>query len=49
VVKKSLWQARAFSLPELKKIYQRIFKVDVDIKTGRLNPELALDLLITEI
>ena len=49
IVKKSLWQARSFSFPELKKIYQKIFKADVDIKTGRLNPELALDLLISEI
>jgi len=49
VVKKSLWQARSFSFPELKKIYQKIFKADINIKTGRLNPELALDLLITEI
>ncbi len=49
VVKKSLWQARRFTFGELKKIYQKIFKVDIDIKTGRLNPELALDLLISEI
>ena len=49
IVKKSLWQARSFSLPELKKIYQKIFKADINIKTGRLNPELALDLLISEI
>lgn len=49
VVRKSLWQVRKFSLPELKKIYQRIFKVDVDIKTGKIEPELALDLLITAI
>jgi len=49
VVRKSLWQIRKFSSPELKKIYQRIFKVDMDIKRGRIEPELALDLLITAI
>jgi len=49
IVKKSLWQARSFSFLELKKIYQKIFKADFDIKTGKLNPELALDLLISEI
>jgi len=49
IVKKSLWQARSFNLPELKKIYQKIFKADINIKTGRIDPETALDLLITEI
>lgn len=49
IVKKSLWQAKKFSSAELKKIYQRIFKVDMNIKTGKLNPEIALDLLISEI
>jgi len=49
IIKKSLWQVRSFNLPELKKIYQKIFKVDFDIKTGKMNPELALDLLITAI
>ncbi len=49
VVKKSLWQIRKFSFPELKKIYQKIFKADINIKTGRIDPETALDLLITEI
>lgn len=49
VVKKSLWQARSFSFPELKKIYQKIFKADINIKTGRIDPETVLDLLITEI
>ena len=49
IVKKSLWQARSFSFPELKKIYQKIFKADINIKTGRIDPETALDLLITEI
>jgi len=49
VVNKSYQQAGKFSLPELKKIYQKIFQADLDIKTGKINPEIALDLLITEI
>lgn len=49
VVKKSHAQAQRFSLSELKKIYQKIFEVDLNIKTGKLEPETALELLITEI
>jgi len=49
VVKKSLWQTKKFSYEELKKIYRRLLKVDLNIKTGQVNPETALDLLITEI
>lgn len=49
VVKKSYQQAQKFTLQELKKIYQRIFQVDLAIKTGEITSEVALDLLITEI
>jgi len=49
VVRKSYYQAQKFSFQELKKIYQKIFQVDFDIKTGRIKPEIALDLLIAEI
>ncbi len=49
VVRKTYYQSQKFSFQELKKIYQKIFKVDLDIKTGRIQPEIALDLLITEI
>lgn len=49
VVKKSCQQARDFSLSELKKIYRKIFEVDHNIKTGKLEPQIALDLLIAEI
>ena len=49
VVKKSCQQANKFTLQELKKIYQKIFKADLDIKTGKITPETALDLLLTEI
>lgn len=49
VVKKSYYQCQQFSLLELKKIYQKIFQADLDIKTGKIEPEAALELLITEI
>ncbi len=49
VVKKSHDQAQRFSLSELKKIYQKIFEVDLNIKTGKLEPETALELLIAQI
>lgn len=49
VIKKTTWQARNFTLEELKKIYHKIFEVDLNIKTGRIEAETALDLLITEI
>ena len=49
VVKKSYQEANKFTFPELKKIYQKIFQVDLAIKTGRVSPEAALDLFLAEI
>ncbi len=49
VVKKSCFAADRFKLEELKKIYHQIFEADFRIKTGRINPAIALDLLITGI
>jgi DNA polymerase-3 subunit delta len=49
VVKKSYSLCRQFSLEEIKKIYQNIFKIDFEIKTGRIKPEAGLELLIAEI
>ncbi|MFH1582321.1 MAG: DNA polymerase III subunit delta [bacterium] len=49
VVKKSYQSAQKFTYQELKKIYQKIFQVDLSIKTGKLKPETALDILIAEI
>jgi DNA polymerase-3 subunit delta len=49
VIKKSYSQSQRFSLQELKKIYQKIFQVDLNIKTGKLDPQTALDLFIAEI
>lgn len=49
VVKKTYSLCRQFSFGELRNIYQKIFKTDFKIKTGLINPEAALDLLIAEI
>lgn len=49
VLRKTLQQCRAFSLEDLKKIYRKIFQIDLEIKTGKLDAEIALDLLIAEI
>jgi len=49
VIKKSILLSKKFEISELKKIYQKIFQVDLDIKTGKIEPEMALDFLITEL
>jgi DNA polymerase-3 subunit delta len=49
VVKKSSYLCSQFSMEQLKKIYQKIFQVDLDIKTGKIEAETALDLLVSEI
>ena len=49
VVRKSTGLLKRFNSLELKKIYQNIFKIDLDIKTGRVEPETAFDLLITSL
>jgi DNA polymerase-3 subunit delta len=49
VVKKSYPLAKKFKLSELKKIYQKIFEVDLNIKRGRIEAETGLDLLIAQI
>ncbi|MFH1714225.1 MAG: DNA polymerase III subunit delta [Candidatus Nealsonbacteria bacterium] len=49
VVRKSYNLADKFSYQELKKIYQNIFQVDLSIKTGKIKPETALDLFLSEI
>lgn len=49
VVKKSSYLCNQFSFDQLKKIYQKIFETDADIKTGKMDPELALDMLVSSI
>lgn len=49
VLQKSMAQAKIFSFQDLKKIYRMFFQADLSIKTGRIKPETALDLLVMEI
>jgi len=49
VVQKSYYLCNQFSIEKLKKIYRKIFQVDSDIKTGKIEAEIALDLLLSEI
>lgn len=49
VIQKSLSQARRFTMKELKEIYERLLETDIDIKQGRKDPRLALELLITSL
>jgi len=49
VVKKSYSQSYKFNFQELKKIYQKIFEIDFQIKTGKIEPETGLDLFIAEL
>jgi len=49
VVKKSLWLAEKFTLEQLQNIYFKLFQIDLAVKTGKIKPELALELLIADI
>lgn len=49
VVRKSCELCSKFAISEIKKIYQKIFKADLDIKTGKTEPAAALDMLISGI
>jgi len=49
VVQKNYYLCNQFPMEKLKKIYQKIFQADSDIKTGKIEPETALDLLLAEI
>lgn len=49
VVRRSLEQAGGFSLEQLRDIHHRLLAFDADAKSSRMEPELGLELLITEI
>jgi DNA polymerase-3 subunit delta len=49
VVQKAIATARSFSHERLEAIYQRLLETDLAIKTGRLEPDLALDLLVLDL
>lgn len=41
--------ARRFSMADLEAIYQRLLQIDIAMKTGIMEAELALDMLVTEL
>lgn len=43
---KTAAQAGKFTFPDLRGIYQRICRTDLDIKSGKIDPEAGMDLLI---
>jgi len=49
VVTKTLIQAKNFSLKELENIYSKIFETELSIKTGRVKPKTALNILVTKL
>ncbi len=48
VAKKSYAQSENFSLEKLKKIYQKLLRVDLEIKTGVIKGETGLTFLLSE-
>ncbi len=49
IVDKGLRQARNFSFEQLEVAYRKLLKTDIALKTGRMEPVLALDMLIVEL
>jgi DNA polymerase-3 subunit delta len=49
-LREKVWfQVQKFNMERLKKIYQKLFKIDFEIKTGKIDPQTALELLVAEI
>jgi len=46
---KMLTQSRKFQMAQLETIYRRLLETDLNIKTGEVDPLLAIDILIAEI
>lgn len=49
VIKKSLGQARNFSLARLREIYKSLSMIDTEVKTGKTEIKLALDKFVAEL
>ena len=49
VVKKLTGYSNKFDLNELRYIYKKILETEIEIKTGKINPRVALDLLVNTI
>jgi len=49
VVQKTILQAKNYKFDKLKKIYKQLFDYDLKIKTGKIDPRIALDVLVAEL
>jgi DNA polymerase-3 subunit delta len=49
VARKGLSQAAKFSMSQLETIYRQLWETDLSIKTGRVEPVLALDLFVASL
>jgi DNA polymerase-3 subunit delta len=49
LLRKTIKQASGYSFERLREIYQKLLETDLDIKTGRRNAELALNILAIEL
>ncbi|TSC53746.1 MAG: DNA polymerase III subunit delta, partial [Parcubacteria group bacterium LiPW_39] len=49
VLRKTFEQSKNFSLAGLKKIYERLAEIDLAVKSGQIEPRVALDLVVGEI
>ena len=49
VIQKSLWLIKNFSLSQLEKIYKKIFQMDISVKSGKLDQEEAIEMLLLDI
>ncbi|MEE8420484.1 MAG: DNA polymerase III subunit delta [Dehalococcoidales bacterium] len=49
VYRKAQEQSARYSLERLKEVYHRLLETDLSIKTGRFEPELALNILLGEL
>jgi DNA polymerase-3 subunit delta len=49
VLKKTLDQSTRYSLTRLKDVYRKLLDTDILIKTGKMDPELALNVLVAEL
>ena len=49
VARKTLEQAKRYSLPRIRHVYRKLLETDIAIKTGKYEPELALSILVAEL
>ncbi len=48
-VRKTMEQAEKYTITRIKEVYDRLLETDLAVKTGRLDGDLALNILIAEL